>query len=65
MQNSEVKKSSGRGGRRDGAGRPEKSKAEKNIAVSFSLPPDLAERLRQVHDKSKLIQQLLRNHFDL
>lgn len=63
MQNSEIKNLSGRGGYREGAGRPAKSKETKNVAVSFSLPPDLAERIRQVPDKSKLVQHLLREHF--
>lgn len=63
MQVSEAKNRSGRGGYREGAGRPAKAKEAKNIAVSFSLPPDLAQLIRSVPDKSKLIQQLLREHF--
>lgn len=58
-----VPKRDGRGGARINAGRKPKAREDKNIAVSFSLPPDLAALIRSVPDKSKLIQQLLREHF--
>ena len=45
---------SGRGGARDGAGRPTKAPDEKAKMVSFKLPPDLIERIDQAAEAEGL-----------
>lgn len=57
---SKTKKVDGRGGARPGAGRPRKDPAGPRVSISFRLPPDVAEFLREERDiRDKEVETLI------
>lgn len=58
MANEETKKTTGRGGRREGSGR----KALGKKAVTLKLSEESVEILAQQENKSEFVDELIKNH---
>lgn len=50
---------SGRGGIRDGAGRPKKAAKEKRVRVSITLSPGAVEKLKEEPNQSLAVEEAL------
>ncbi|MEY4685118.1 MAG: hypothetical protein RLZ25_1577 [Pseudomonadota bacterium] len=50
---------SGRGGVRDGAGRPKKTTKEKRVRVSITLSPGAVEKLKEEQNQSIAVEEAL------
>jgi len=59
MANEEAKKTSGRGGRREGSGRPVTAY---KVPLMVRISQEAADKLAGVKNKSKYIDELIKNH---